>query len=157
MYFFHNARYRALHDSGVYLYLPKLEHYLEARLWNDVFVRAQDLLGIPQGTVKATVLIEHILAAFQMEEILYELRHHSAGLNCGMRSSSSAWNCCTSARVTLRPSTSLPRGLWTHCQTCVREISAVAASSLLESEEGEDGQATASPAGEDLVPLEKAA
>jgi malate synthase len=83
MYFFHNARYRALHDSGVYLYLPKIEHYLEARLWNDVFVRAQDLLGIPQGTVKATVLIEHILAAFQMEEILYELRHHSAGLNCG--------------------------------------------------------------------------
>lgn len=83
LYFFHNARYRAAHDSGVYLYLPKLEHYLEARLWNDVFVRAQELLGIPQGTIKATVLIEHILAAFQMEEILYELRHHSAGLNCG--------------------------------------------------------------------------
>jgi malate synthase len=82
-YFFHNARYRALHDSGVYFYLPKLEHYLEARLWNDVFVRAQDLLDIPQGTIKATVLIEHILATFQMEEILYELRHHSAGLNCG--------------------------------------------------------------------------
>jgi malate synthase len=83
MYFFHNARCRVLHDSGVYLYLPKLEHYLEARLWNDVFVRAQERLGIPQGTVKATVLIEHILAAFQMEEILHELRHHSAGLNCG--------------------------------------------------------------------------
>jgi malate synthase len=83
IYFFYNARYRALHDSGLYLYLPKLEHHLEARLWNDVFVRAQDLLGVPQGTVKATVLIEHILAAFQMEEILYELRHHSAGLNCG--------------------------------------------------------------------------
>jgi malate synthase len=83
MYFFHNARYRALHDSGVYLYLPKLEHYLEARLWNDVFVRAQEMLDIPQGTIKATVLIEHILATFQMEEILYELRHHSAGLNCG--------------------------------------------------------------------------
>ena len=83
MYFFHNARYRALHDSGVYLYLPKLQHYLEARLWNDVFVRAQQLLNIPQGSIKATVLIEHILAAFQMEEILYELRHHSAGLNCG--------------------------------------------------------------------------
>ena len=83
LYFFHNARYRAMHDLGVYLYLPKLEHYLEARLWNDVFVRAQELLGIPQGTIKATVLIEHILAAFQMEEILYELRHHSGGLNCG--------------------------------------------------------------------------
>jgi len=83
MYFFHNARYRALHDSGVYFYLPKLQHYLEARLWNDVFVRAQQLLNIPQGSIKATVLIEHILAAYQMEEILYELRHHSAGLNCG--------------------------------------------------------------------------
>jgi malate synthase len=83
MYFFHNARYRVEHGSGVYLYLPKLQHFLEARLWNDVFVHAQELLGLPQGTVKATVLIEHILAAFQMEEILYELRHHSAGLNCG--------------------------------------------------------------------------
>jgi malate synthase len=83
LYFFHNARYRVAHDSGVYLYLPKLEHYEEARLWNDVFIRAQELLEIPQGTIKATVLIEHILATFQMEEILYELRHHSAGLNCG--------------------------------------------------------------------------
>jgi malate synthase len=83
LYFFHNARYRVSHDSGVYLYLPKLEHFLEARLWNDVFVRAQELLNIPQGTIKATVLIEHILATFQMEEILHELRHHSAGLNCG--------------------------------------------------------------------------
>src|SRR5262252_6838695 len=83
LYFFHNARYRMEHDSGVYFYLPKLEHYLEARLWNDVFVRAQELLEIPQGTIKATVLIEHILATFQMEEILCELRQHSAGLNCG--------------------------------------------------------------------------
>ncbi len=83
LYFFHNARYRVTHDSGVYLYLPKLEHYLEARLWNDVFMYAQAVLGIAPGTIKATVLIEHILAAFQMEEILYELRHHSAGLNCG--------------------------------------------------------------------------
>ena len=83
LYFYHNARYRVEHDLGLYLYLPKMEHYLEARLWNDVFVRAQELLGIPLGTIKATALIEHILAAFQMEEILYELRHHSAGLNCG--------------------------------------------------------------------------
>jgi malate synthase len=83
LYFFHNARYRVEHGSGVYFYLPKLEHHLEARLWNDVFVKAQEMLGIPQGSIKATVLIEHILAAFQMEEILYELRHHSAGLNCG--------------------------------------------------------------------------
>jgi len=83
LYFFHNARYRKDHGSGVYLYLPKLEHYLEARLWNDVFVRAQEILGLPQGTIKATVLIETILATFQMDEILYELRNHSAGLNCG--------------------------------------------------------------------------
>ena len=83
MYFFHNAAHRVEHGSGIYLYLPKMQHWLEARLWNDVFVKAQHLLGIAQGTVKATVLIEHILAAFQMEEILYELRHHSAGLNCG--------------------------------------------------------------------------
>jgi malate synthase len=82
-YFFHNARYRVEHGSGVYFYLPKLEHHLEARLWNDVFVRAQELLGVPQGSVKATVLIETILGAFQMDEILYELRQHSAGLNCG--------------------------------------------------------------------------
>lgn len=83
LYFFHNAAFRLSQGSGTYLYLPKLEHYLEARLWNEVFVKAQDLLGIPQGTVKATVLIETILASFQMEEILYELRRHSAGLNCG--------------------------------------------------------------------------
>jgi malate synthase len=83
LYFFHNARERLNRGSGVYLYLPKLEHHLEARLWNDVFVRAQQLLDIPQGTIKATVLVEHILAAFQMEEILHELRAHSAGLNCG--------------------------------------------------------------------------
>jgi malate synthase len=69
--------------SGPYFYLPKLESHLEARLWNDIFLMAQDLLGIPQGTIKATVLIETILAAFEMDEILYELRQHSAGLNCG--------------------------------------------------------------------------
>ena len=83
LYFFHNARYRLQQKSGTYFYLPKLEHYLEARLWNDVFVRAEQILGVPEGTIKATVLIEHILATFQMEEILYELRAHSAGLNCG--------------------------------------------------------------------------
>lgn len=83
IYFFNNAHERLNQGSGIYFYLPKLEHYLEARLWNDVFVRAQELLGIPQGSIKATVLIEHILASFQMAEILYELRHHSAGLNCG--------------------------------------------------------------------------
>jgi malate synthase len=83
LYFFHNARTLIENGSGPYFYLPKLESHLEARLWNDVFVYAQEALNIPQGTIKATVLIETIWAAFEMEEILYELRHHSAGLNCG--------------------------------------------------------------------------
>ena len=83
LHFFHNARRLIEKGSGPYFYLPKLESHLEARLWNDVFVMAQDELGIPRGTIKATVLIETILAAFEMEEILYELRDHSAGLNAG--------------------------------------------------------------------------
>ncbi len=83
LYFFHNAAERLEQGSGPYLYLPKLESHLEARLWNDVFVFAQNELGIPQGSVKATVLIETILAAFEMDEILYELREHSSGLNAG--------------------------------------------------------------------------
>ncbi len=83
LYFFHNARRLTELGRGPYFYLPKLESHLEARLWNDVFVLAQDLLGVPQGTIRATVLIETITAAFEMEEILYELRHHSSGLNAG--------------------------------------------------------------------------
>ena len=83
LFFFHNAAKLIAKGTGPYFYLPKLESHLEARLWNDVFVRAQDMLGIPQGTIKATVLIETILAAFETEEILYELRDHMAGLNCG--------------------------------------------------------------------------
>ena len=83
LYFFHNARAALERGAGPYFYLPKLESRLEARLWNDVFVHAQDALGIPQGSIKATVLIETILAVFEAEEILYELREHSAGLNCG--------------------------------------------------------------------------
>ncbi len=83
LYFFHNAKELIARGSGPYFYLPKLESHLEARLWNDVFIFAQDELGIPQGTIRATVLIETILAAFEMDEILYELRDHSAGLNCG--------------------------------------------------------------------------
>nr|MDJ0954032.1 malate synthase A [Acidimicrobiia bacterium] len=83
LYFFHNATELLGRGSGPYFYLPKLESHLEARLWNDVFVAAQELLGIDQGTIRATVLIETILAAFEMEEILYELRDHSAGLNAG--------------------------------------------------------------------------
>ena len=83
LYFFHNARTLVSRGSGPYFYLPKLESHLEARLWNEVFNFAQDELGIPRGSVKATVLIETILATFETEEILYELRDHSAGLNCG--------------------------------------------------------------------------
>jgi malate synthase len=83
LYLFHGGRAALEAGSGPYLYLPKLESHLEARLWNDVFVYAQERLGIPVGTIRATVLIETILAAFEMEEILYELRQHSAGLNAG--------------------------------------------------------------------------
>ena len=83
LYFFHNAHRLIRKGTGPYFYLPKLESHLEARLWNDVFCFAQDELGIPRGTIRATVLIETILAAFEMDEILYELREHSAGLNCG--------------------------------------------------------------------------
>ena len=81
--FFHNAAPLIERGTAPYFYLPKLESHLEARLWNDVFNRAQDALGIPRGTIRATVLIETIPAAFEMNEILYELREHSAGLNCG--------------------------------------------------------------------------
>jgi malate synthase len=83
LYFYHNVKNLLTRDTGPYFYLPKLESHLEARLWNDVFVFAQKQLDIPQGTIKATVLIETIMAAFEMNEILYELKEHSAGLNCG--------------------------------------------------------------------------
>jgi malate synthase len=83
LYFFHNAKELLARGTGPYFYLPKLESHLEARLWNDVFVMAQDELGVPRGSIRATVLIETLLAAFEMDEILYELRDHSAGLNCG--------------------------------------------------------------------------
>ncbi|MCG9020248.1 malate synthase, partial [Laribacter hongkongensis] len=81
--FFHNIAYLQSIGSATYYYLPKMESHLEARLWNDIFVAAQNDLGIPQGTIKATVLIETVLAAFEMDEILYELREHSSGLNAG--------------------------------------------------------------------------
>src|SRR5439155_8475519 len=83
LHFFHNAGRLIERGSGPYFYLPKLEGHLEARLWNDVFLFAQDRIGLPHGTIKATVLIETILAAFEMDEILFELREHSAGLNAG--------------------------------------------------------------------------
>ena len=83
LFFFHNAKAQLAKGTQPYFYLPKMEHYLEARLWNEVFVHAQQALGIPTGTIKATVLIETITAAFQMDEILHELKEHSLGLNCG--------------------------------------------------------------------------
>jgi malate synthase len=83
LYFFHNARELVTRGSGPYFYLPKLENHLEARLWNAVFVHAQNSIGLPRGTIRATVLIETILAAFEMDEILFELREHCSGLNCG--------------------------------------------------------------------------
>ncbi len=83
LYFFHNAKETLARGSGPYFYLPKMESHLEARLWNDIFNVAQDELGIPRGTIKATALIETVVAAFEMDEILWELREHSAGLNIG--------------------------------------------------------------------------
>lgn len=83
LYFFNNAKELLKNGSGPYFYLPKLEHHLEARWWNDVFVFAQEYLGLKQGTIKATVLVETILASYQLHEILHELKDHSAGLNCG--------------------------------------------------------------------------
>ncbi|MDX5359756.1 MAG: malate synthase, partial [Alphaproteobacteria bacterium] len=83
LYLFHNHEALKAKGSGPYYYLPKMEHHLEARLWNDVIVMAQEHLGLPVGTVKSTVLIETITAAFQMDEILHELRDHIVGLNCG--------------------------------------------------------------------------
>lgn len=83
LFFFHNAKEQLKRGTGPYFYLPKLENHLEARLWNDVFLKAQTLLEIPKATIKSTVLIETILAAFEMDEILYELKDHIVGLNCG--------------------------------------------------------------------------
>jgi malate synthase len=83
LYFFHNIKALQAQNSATYFYLPKLEHYLEARLWNEIFVFAQDYLNVPQNTIKATVLVETITASFQLDEIIYELKNHMAGLNCG--------------------------------------------------------------------------
>jgi malate synthase len=104
LYFFHNAKELLARGTGPYFYLPKMESHLEARLWNDVFLRAQDDLGIRRGSIKATVLIETLPAAFEMDEILHELREHSSGLNCGR------WDYIFSFIKTLRadPSRVLP-------------------------------------------------
>ena len=96
LFFFHNAHPLVRKGSGPYFYLPKMQSHREARLWNEVFLRAQDLLGLPAGTIRATVLIETLPAAFEMDEILFELRQHSAGLNCGR------WDYIFSSIKTLR-------------------------------------------------------
>ena len=83
LFMFHNAKEQLARGAGPYFYLPKMESHLEARLWNDIFIATQEALGLARGTIRATVLIETILAAFEMDEILYELREHSAGLNAG--------------------------------------------------------------------------
>lgn len=83
LYFYHNVDRSRRAGIGPYFYLPKMESYLEARLWNDVFLAAQEALGVPKGTIRATCLIETLPAAFQMDEFIYELRDHSSGLNCG--------------------------------------------------------------------------
>lgn len=83
LFFFHNAKELIKLGKGPYFYLPKMEHHLEAKLWNDIFNVSQDYIGIPRGTIRATVLIETLPAAYQMEEIIYQLRQHSSGLNCG--------------------------------------------------------------------------
>ena len=90
LYVFHNASELAARGTGPYFYLPKLESHLEARLWNDVFVFAEERLGLPKGTIKATVLIETLLAAFEMDEILYELREHWPGSTAAAGTTSSA-------------------------------------------------------------------
>ncbi|KAK9813021.1 hypothetical protein WJX72_007639 [[Myrmecia] bisecta] len=120
LYFFNNARELLNRGSGPYFYLPKMQSHLEARLWNDVFVDAQRQLGIPRGTIKATVLIETLPAAFEMDEILYELRDHSSGLNCGR------WDYIFSFIKTLRadPAAVMPdRGCVTMEQHCMRSYS----------------------------------
>lgn len=96
LHFFHNARYLVDHGSGPYFYLPKMQSHIECRLWNDIFLTAQRSIGMPTGTIKATCLIETLPAAFEMDEFLYELREHSAGLNCGR------WDYLFSAMKTLR-------------------------------------------------------
>ena len=96
LFFFHNAQEQIRRGTGPYFYLPKMQSHLEARLWNDVFLRAQAALDIPSGTIRATVLIETLPAAFEMDEILYELKDHSAGLNCGR------WDYIFSSIKTLR-------------------------------------------------------
>jgi len=123
IYFFHNARKLLDRGSGPYFYLPKLESHLEARLWNDVFLMAQDELGIPRGSIRATVLLETIPAAFEMDEILYELRDHSAGLNCGR------WDYIFSIIKKFRkdPAFTMPdRSLVTMTEHCMRSYSLLA-------------------------------
>lgn len=122
LYFFHNARELVARGTGPYFYLPKMQSHLEARLWNDMFLTAQHAVGLPHATIKATVLIETLPAAFEMDEILYELKDHSAGLNCGR------WDYIFSLIKTMRedPAAVVPdRGVVTMTQPCMRAYSAL--------------------------------
>ncbi len=122
LYLFHNARQMLERDAGPargpYFYLPKLEGRYEARLWNEVFVYGQERLGVPRGTIRATVLIETILAAFEMDEILYQLREHAAGLNAGRWTTSSA-SSSASARDPRWCCPTVRRSPWP-CPSCAR-------------------------------------
>ncbi|MEE9206750.1 MAG: malate synthase A [Gemmatimonadota bacterium] len=123
LFFFHNGREQLSRGTGPYFYLPKLESHHEARIWNDVFVDAQTSLGLPVGTIRATVLIETLPAAFEMDEILWELREHSAGLNCGR------WDYIFSFIKTLRddPAAVMPdRSQVTMLQPCMRAYTQLA-------------------------------
>ncbi|MFQ5746312.1 MAG: malate synthase A [Gemmatimonadota bacterium] len=123
VFFFHNASEQLRRGTGPYFYLPKLESHREATIWNDVFLRAQDALGLPRGTIKATVLIETLPAAFEMDEILHALREHSAGLNCGR------WDYIFSFIKTVRddPAAVLPdRSQVTMEQPCLRAYTQLA-------------------------------
>ena len=123
LYFYHNAKALIARDTGPYFYIPKLESHLEGRIWNEIFLYAQDTLGVPRGSIRATVLIETLPAAFEMDEILYELREHSSGLNCGR------WDYIFSYIKTLHadPAAVLPdRSQVTMQQPCMRAYTQLA-------------------------------
>ena len=136
LYFFHNARELVARGTGPYFYLPKMQSHLEARLWNDVFLTAQHAVGLPHATIKATVLIETLPAAFEMDEILYELKDHSAGLNCGR------WDYIFSLIKTMRedPAAVVPdRGVVTMTQPCMRAYSGAVDQDVPPAESARDG------------------
>jgi hypothetical protein len=115
--FFHNAKEQVARGAGPFFYLPKMESHLEARLWNDIFVMAQDHIGLPRGTIKATVLVETILATFEMEEILYELREHSPPASTPGAGTTSSPASRSSRRTRISAWPSAARSPW-KCPSC---------------------------------------